>query len=170
MTLANTDTLVARARQLLEEFSKRTPEERFAYWVRLGMVDADGRLTKEYGGTAEAAPESLDAVATTLDDPHDRLVWVLRHSNDTICLDGPTAARLLGTGSVTDLAALLNQAVQRGLIERWTTAEGSPAHIDPVEHRNAAIGARLTDRGRQRVTELETRFEPNLPLEHHIRH
>lgn len=163
--MSTDDPIVAAANRLLDLVASRPPAERFEYWVRLGIIDRDGQLTKRYGGAADAERDSIDAAALGLSEPIDRLLWVLRGGNTTLCLDGSTAARLLGEPSITRLIGLIEEAVERGLVERWASVDGRPAALDARVHEHAVIGARLTSDGLRRAGALEDRFDPDLPLE-----
>lgn len=127
------------------------------------MIDKEGRLTKFYGGTAEAEIGTLFEAAALLTEPLDRLIWVLR-GGDSVCLDGPTARRLTGASSLEELVRLINAAVSQGLVERWSNV-GAPSPLDAVDDKDKEIGARLTKQGKAHAKELEERRDAALPLE-----
>jgi hypothetical protein len=163
--MTSTDSLVAAAHQLMDRFAKKPAAERFTYWVRLGMVNKEGRLTKAYGGDVDAEANSIEAAAEVLDDPMDRLVWISRRGNDEICLDGPTARRLVGTADIDALTELLKKAIAMGVIYRWWHRSSEPSSLDPVKDKDVVVGIRLTAKGVERASELEAIHSPELPLE-----
>jgi hypothetical protein len=77
-SMTSTDSLVAAAHQLMDRFSKKSAAERFTYWVRLGMVNREGRLTKAYGGDVDAEANSIEAAAAVLDDLMEAFVLASR--------------------------------------------------------------------------------------------
>ena len=50
------------ARELLARLGEVSPRERFADMVRMGLINREGELTKDFGG--EADPEERDASET----------------------------------------------------------------------------------------------------------
>jgi len=163
--MTSTDSLVAAAHQLMDRFAKKSAAERFTYWVRLGMVNKEGRLTKAYGGVVDAEANSIETAAAVLDDPMDRLVWISRRGNDQICLDGPTALRLVGTADIEALTKLIEKAIAIGVIDRWWHRSWTPSSLDPEKDKDVVVRIRLTAKGLERARELETIHFPELPLE-----
>lgn len=84
--MSSSNSFIEAAKQLLDRFAQKPAKERFDYWVRLGMSDREGRLTKPYGGSAEPEEDSLEAAAH-LESALDRLIWVLRRGNDRIWVE-----------------------------------------------------------------------------------
>jgi hypothetical protein len=163
--MTSTDSFVAAANQLMDRFAKKSAAERRAYWVGLGMVNKEGRLTKAYGGEVDADASSIEAAAAVLDDPMDRLVWISRRGNDQLCLDGPTARRLVGAADIRALTELLKKAINSGFIERWWHRSVEPSSLDPEKDRDAVVGIRLTAKGMERASALEAIHTPDLPIE-----
>lgn len=52
----STRELAETARRLLKKQAKVEPRVRFQKMVDSGLIDAEGRLTKNFGGDAEPAP------------------------------------------------------------------------------------------------------------------
>jgi hypothetical protein len=55
--------LAEAARRILERQNQVDPRQRFEKMVERGLIDDDGRLTREYGGEAEPAPHARRGAA-----------------------------------------------------------------------------------------------------------
>jgi hypothetical protein len=62
VTVRSSEEAAAVARELLAKLGEISPAERFADMVRMGLINREGELTKDFGG--EADPEATDASET----------------------------------------------------------------------------------------------------------
>jgi hypothetical protein len=59
----NSDELALYARTILEGQKKVDPRVRFTKMVESGLIDKEGRVTREYGGDAVPDPAAREKVA-----------------------------------------------------------------------------------------------------------
>ena len=66
----------------------------------------------------------------------------------TLCLDAPTAMMVCGSAKVEARIQVIDDALARGFIVRWTSLDGTdPVKLDPVNDRDAMVGINETREG-----------------------
>jgi hypothetical protein len=145
---------IERATRWLEEWGTIAPAKRSLYWLHLGVKNESGDFTQAFGGEARPAAESLPARFGVNGEASDRLVWFLRFT-DALCLEAQTARSITGSADVPQFVDVVRAAMRDHLVERWTDQGGQPAELDPIVHQYRVVGVRLTEKGKERATELE---------------
>ena len=127
-----------------------TPKQQLDYLVTLGVKNRKAEFTTDFGGEALPEQDSVPRLefSESSGDPRRALVklmFVLKHSAEGICLDGPTARSITGEPRIRDLVHLVNQAVGAGLARRTGIKD-----LDETD-RDRVVGLEQTPAGRELI-------------------
>lgn len=130
------------------EYDRWAPSERVQYWIDLGARDRYNDIPDNGGQGPEPG-----SIPTLNFRPVDRIVWMLRH-RDELFIERKSSWFLTDEHEKAELLIRINEAIYRGLVERWgdDVEEGSFGFT--TYHFFRRVKVRLTELGRERVKEL----------------
>jgi hypothetical protein len=81
---------------------------------------------------------------------------VLRqHQDNRICIYSGHAKDVLGNSDLVGLVNLINEGIDKGLLERCPDDGQTPETLDARKHKDWYIGLRLTEAGKRRAKKWE---------------
>lgn len=130
------------------ENEKWTPAERVQYWIELGARDRYNDIPENGGQGPE--PGSIPTLGFR---PVDRIVWMLRNRN-VLFIEHKSAWLLTDEHEKAELIIRINEAIHRGLVERWGDDIEEGSFGLTTYHLFRLVNVRLTETGRERAKQL----------------
>jgi hypothetical protein len=131
-----------------DEYDKWDPAERVQYWIELGARDRYNDIPENGGQGPEPG-----SIPTLHFRPIDRIVWMLRNRG-VLFIERKSSRLLTDENEISELIIRINEAIHRGLVERWGDDLDEGAFGFTTYHMFRLVNVRLTEAGRERAKQL----------------